>query len=132
MSSDTIIEKICRLPIEFYGGSKSMVELVAEAGINEYPSVLTSENIAKYVRDHPALVDQWLTWSANKRTDSGWYFARQRDEFIVGFYPKGDSLRFEDQTAACVEYIVREVKAIMQIRRRKDCAHSGLGGAMRR
>lgn len=119
MNADTIIEKICRLPIDFYGGSKSMVDLVSEYGIAEHSSALASTEIVRYVRNHPEVIDQWLKWSANKRVDSGWYFERQRDHLLVGFNPNGDSLRFEDQATACAEYIVREVAAIMKIRRRK-------------
>lgn len=119
MNSDAIIERVCRLPIDFYGGSKSIVDLVSESGISDVPSTLTSAEILKYVRNHPEVVDQWLKWSANKRVDSGWYFERRRDHFLVGFNPNGDTLRFEDQAAACAEYIVREVAAIMKIRRRR-------------
>jgi hypothetical protein len=120
MNTDTIIEKVCRLPIDFYsGGSKSMVDLVSESGVSDHPSALASAEIVPYVRKHLEVVDQWLRWSANKRVDSGWYFERRRDHFLVGFEPNGDTLRFEDQGAACAEYIVREVTAIMKIHRRR-------------
>jgi hypothetical protein len=119
MNADATIEKVCRLPIDFYSGSKSMVDLVSESGIAGHPSALTSTEVVRYVRNHPEVVDQWLKWSANKRVDSGWYFERRRDHLLVGFYPNGDTLRFEDPAAACAEYIVREVTAIMKIRRRR-------------
>lgn len=119
MNTDTIIERVCRLPIDFYSGSKSMVDLVSESGISDHPAALTNTEILKCVRNHPEVVDHWLKWSANKRVDSGWYFERRRDHLLVGFNPNGDTLRFEDQAAACAEYIVREVTAIMKIRRRK-------------
>lgn len=119
MNLDAIIEKICRLPLDFYGGSKSMVDLVSQSGVADNPSALSSTEIVRYVQNHPEVVDQWLKWSANKRVDSGWYFERRRDHLLVGFNPNGDTLRFEDQAAACAEYIVREVTAIMKIRRRR-------------
>jgi hypothetical protein len=94
------------------------VWLVSQSGISHRPSTLASTEIVRYVRNHPEVADQWLKWSANKRVDSGWYFERRRDHLIVGFNPNGDTLRFEDQAAACAEH-VREVTAIMKIRRRR-------------
>jgi hypothetical protein len=45
MMSDGAVENVCRLPVEFYGGSKSMMQLVEDSGIVAYPALLTVENI---------------------------------------------------------------------------------------
>ena len=120
MNPDDVVEKICRLPMDFYGGSKSMADLVSDSGIRKCPAALTSASIEAYLRSHPALVDQWLNWSANKRINSGWYFARRSGHLIVGFYPQGETLTFEDPVLACTEFVVREVSAITEVLRNKQ------------
>ena len=119
MNLDEVVEKVCRLPIDFYGGSKSMVELVWESGVEACPAALTAANILAYLRNNPTLVDQWLNWSANKRVTSGWYFARRRGDLVVGFHPQGETLAFKDPVLACAEFVTREVAAIVKVPRKK-------------
>ena len=87
-----VLARVSRLPVDFYSGSKSMVQLVAESGINACLTLLTVPNLIEYLMVHPELIDSWLQWSGNKRVTSGWYFSRQADAFVVGFYPNGEEL----------------------------------------
>ncbi len=112
MNTDEVVKKICTLPVDFCAGSKSMAELVRESGVRAHPEALTFTNIAAYIKRQPSLVDEWLDWSANKRIASGWYFAHEKGRFVVGFYPNGESLTFDDPVSACAEFVVREVKGV--------------------
>ena len=112
MCTDEVVKRICRLPVDFYGGSKSMVQLVAESGIGACLALLTVANIEAYLSMHPYLVEDWLRWSANKRVASGWYFKRQANHFVVGLYPKGETLTLSESALACAEFVVREVNAL--------------------
>jgi hypothetical protein len=118
MSAREVVERICRLPVDFYGGSKSMSQLVAETGISACLALLTVGNIREYLTVHPDLIEQWLLWSANKRVTSGWYFSRDAHNFVVGFYPEGEVLILCDPAAACAEFVVREVNALARPRRK--------------
>jgi hypothetical protein len=115
MKNDSIVERLCRLPADFYSGSKSMVQLVAESGINANPAALAVASILTYLTNHSELIEQWLRWSENKRVTSGWYFMRQSGKYVVGFRPNGDILNIAEPELACAEFVVREVKAMMAI-----------------
>jgi hypothetical protein len=119
MKSDPAVERLCRLPADFYSGSKSMLQLIAESGIDASPEALTVTTVLAYIADHPDLINQWLLWSANKRVSSGWYFLRQSTGYVVGFRPKGEVLSFAQAAPACAEFVVREVKAMMALSRQK-------------
>ena len=112
MGPEIVVERLCNLPENFYGGNKSPVQLVAESGIAQYASALSVEAVSTYLSLHPELVAQWLRWSEDKRVSSGWYFMRESDKYIVGYYPKGETLSFADALPACAAFIIREVQAI--------------------
>ena len=105
------------MPVDFYGGSKSMVELLGESGVNRCPAALTVPNLSAYIADHREVIEGWLRWS-HKPVASGWYFERQGKGFVVGFYPNGEKLTFEEATLACAEYVAREVRHLGAVRRK--------------
>ena len=119
VETDEVVARICRLPIDFYCGTKSMVQLVADSGIEAQPTALSVVNLTKYIGTNPEIVESWLRWSENKRVTSGWFFSRHGDRFDVGFYPKGKVLAFSEPTVACAEFIVREVEILRAIRPQK-------------
>jgi hypothetical protein len=112
-SLNAVIARISRLPADFYGGSKSMLQLVAESGAVEFPLALAVEPISTYIIAHPQIIDEWLRWSENKRVSSGWYFNRRTNGFEIGYHPDGEILEINDPHLACAEFVVREVRSIM-------------------
>jgi hypothetical protein len=114
-SLNAVIERIARLPADFYGGSKSMLQLVTESGVARFPLALAVEPIATYITAHPRVVDEWLRWSENKRVSSGWYFNRRTNGFEIAYHPDGELLKINDPHLACAEFVVREVRSIMAI-----------------
>jgi hypothetical protein len=118
MSESDGVARVCRLPVDFYeGGSKSMLQLVAESGIRANLTQLAVPRIMHYLEAHSELIEQWLRWSANKRVTSGWYFTSQAGAFVVGFHPNGEVLNFADPALACAEFVVREVSALARMLR---------------
>jgi hypothetical protein len=113
MTIDAVVERISRLPVDFYAGSKSMVQLISESGVAAVPPALSVQRICTYITENPQIVDHWLRWSENKRVSSGWYFARRASGFTVGFHPDGEALDISDPYLACAEFITREVGSIM-------------------
>lgn len=112
MAPGTVVERLCRIPAEFSGGNKSPVQLVAESGLAQRESALSVEAVSTYLSRYPALVEQWLRWSEDKRASPGWYFMRESNKFVVGYYPNGETLSFAEALPACAEFIIREVQAI--------------------
>jgi hypothetical protein len=113
--TELIIERLCQLPADFGIGAKSMMQLVDRSGIRKNPAILTFQNVSTYVGNHQDIIDHWLRWSANKRVESGWYFTRHVNEYVVGFYPKGEILKYFQPERACAEFIIREVEALLDI-----------------
>jgi hypothetical protein len=112
MELENVIEHLCRLPIDFYGGSKSILQLINASGFAQNPSVLSASSISRYLAHHPEIIEAWILWSDNKRASSGWYFKRQADGYIVGSHPNGEVFSFADPISACSEFIVREIPSI--------------------
>lgn len=107
-----VVARVCRMPVDFYQGSKSMAQLAVESGIGSCPSALTVQNAIGYVSAHPDVIEMWLRWSSNKRVVSGWYLRRNANQFDVGYFPKGEVFTYSDAAVACAEFVVREVSAI--------------------
>jgi hypothetical protein len=125
---NSIIERLCHLPIDFHEGNRSPRELVRSSGLVNSPQILTREAVLEVLRRQPALIDKWQAWSDDKRTD-GWGFQsaekpyRVFDLSVFGrrlnrhtLIPEkiviNDSLDFSDRAEACAEFIVREIQAI--------------------
>lgn len=109
------LELICRLPCDYHKiQTKSMIQLVSESGYLQNNIALSTEAIENYLRSHPELVKEWITYSEDKRSSSGWYLEVNKSEnsAIVGFHPKGEVFKFSDQFKACAKYIDLEVKEL--------------------
>lgn len=108
-----MVARLCRLPIEFrQSGGKSSVSIVLESSYREKPKLFTRGRVRRYLRSHPQLVEDWLTWSADKRTDSGWYFRKTGWRYEVGYLPDRNVFKFWSRYAGCAEFIVREIAEI--------------------
>jgi hypothetical protein len=112
MMNQFLIERICRLPFDFYKRSISMSQLILDTKIENITG-LNVTDIGSYISLHPEIVELWLRWSENKRVSSGWYFNRVSNEYVVNFYPNGETLSFSHPEIACAEFIVREVQSYL-------------------
>src|SRR5437870_5632737 len=88
------IERICRLPIDFKGGTKSALHLLRESGYLQLPLGLQRQDLKAFLQDKPDLQDAWLSWSEDKRVSSGWYFKATKTGYFVGFFPGGQGKDF--------------------------------------
>jgi hypothetical protein len=105
-----VVERLCRFPLTFRGGGKSLRGFVEATGIVKHPSALTVESLLPYIKEHPQLIGAWMVWSSDKRVSSGWYFKPSRTGgYEVGYYPRGERLQFNGIERACAEFIVREL-----------------------
>ena len=106
---------ICELSRDFYGHKNvSAVELANRSGIRDQLDDLNLKNVAAYLQAHPELIHFWLLRSADKRVPSGWYFKPESGKYVVGYYPRGEHLMFDDEHTACAEFVVREVRELIE------------------
>lgn len=84
---------------------------------SEYCSIageLTVKALEDVLSDNPERVEDWLIWSDNKRTDSGWFFRRQYGGFEVGYFPARQdkpSIHYDEIEVfrACAQFIKSEI-----------------------
>jgi len=97
------------------------ISMATRSGVRffENPGALSQSEVENYLREHSYLVHDWLIWSADKRTDRGWYFLEEADHFVVGYSPPvgplRDQITFSDPVKACAEFVIRELDDFRQI-----------------
>lgn len=112
-----IIQTIIFLPDRFYTeGNVSIYALLKESGYFELHDQISETDIFEGLAQHIKSIDQWLSWSEDKRSSSGWYF-KQNDnkKFSVGYFPPNEDLQtveYIDKTEACAAFIKREIENI--------------------
>lgn len=110
-----VIESVCRIPSEFHQrGDVSVVRLVEESGYRIHRVAIAVDDLERYLRARPELVQDWDVYSASNRKGSGWYFDRAARS--VGCYR--DNRRqheqvFDDAAQACATFIKREIDSII-------------------
>ncbi len=118
----SVVENICKLPETFQKvRDKSMWTLV-----NEYVTVESFKNInikkiEEFLKQNEYLVDFWLISSDDKRVDKGHYFIIKHGIPEVGYYASGSGISdvqtFSNKFEACADFILKEVKSILEIDR---------------
>lgn len=118
MEPHRIAEEIVLIPRVFYAEtqeSMSFRDLILNTGycgLSEDISVAMLESV---LRDQPKSVEDWLTWSENKRSDSGWFLRRElAGSFEVGYFPATEdrpSLHYAETEVflACARFIKYEI-----------------------
>ncbi len=112
-----LIKDIIFLPKKFYDeGNTSIYSLLKGSGYFELYERVSESGILEVLTQYPECVNQWLDWSENKRTNSGWYFKQdERGKYIVGFFPVIDGLKqieYSDSKEACADFIIKEIEEI--------------------
>jgi hypothetical protein len=117
MNKDSAINNIIYLPGRFYKHKDvSIYSLLKESGYFELHDQISEANIFDELTKHSECIDQWLAWSANKRSSSGWYFKQNENgKYIVGFSPPNENLKvteYFDIAEACAAFVKREIEDI--------------------
>ena len=106
---------VCSIASSFYAeGGKSFIQLVRKSGVADLGATFTTNALVPLLEGNSDLIESWLLWSMNKRVSSGWYFRRAQGAYVVGFYPNGEALRFEEASRGCAEFIIREVGQVLR------------------
>ena len=117
MKKDYVINNIIYLLDKFYKlGNISIYSLLKESGYFELYNQISELEISVMLIQHSKCIDQWLSWSENKRNSSGWYFKQKEDgKYIVGYFPTKEDLKtteYFEIIEACAAFIKREVEDI--------------------
>ncbi|MFP4370527.1 MAG: hypothetical protein ACLFR2_13190 [Candidatus Kapaibacterium sp.] len=119
METKRIIRRILSLPEKFYSpeNNQSIYSLLQETGYFEAFNNINESTVKEALEHKPQYVDQWLSWSGDKRTDSGWYFIQDGNQkYIVGFLDcdKGtiEKMEYSDRKSACASFIIQEIESI--------------------
>jgi len=111
---DTILDAVCRIPLEFFKGSKSFLDLINESGIRNQPHLLTVSNLTVRLQQEPCLITPWLRWSTDRRLVSGWHIKCKDGRFVVGLQPAGQLSEFDAAEQACAHFIFYEISSVIK------------------
>ena len=117
---DQLTVRICNLPREFHRvHTKSIVQLLEECGFIAGTTQLSRGDIIEVLSSDPSLIRDWLNYSADKRTSSGWFLL---ENGRVGYLNERSSasraIRLDlepinnNLAAACAEFIIKEIEDI--------------------
>ncbi len=117
IQTDDIIKKIIFLPRAFNSlMNKSVFELLKESGYFELHTSISENTIRKHLEKHPECVNEWMSYSEDKRSSSGYYLQNNEKKYIVGYLDdktkKQIKKEFSNGIKACAVFIKKEVESI--------------------
>jgi hypothetical protein len=118
MNTDDIVAQIITLPRRFHSlGNASMFSLLQGTGYFGLHDHISEHDIREALLRCPECIQEWMRYSEDKRTSSGWYIT-ENDE---GCYEVGDvtergdlqqRLVYADPIDACAAFVKREIENI--------------------
>ena len=119
MTDSNLTETICRLPREIQADRNlSPAAFITQSGYLGSEGNITAECLFKALRKDAGLVEDWLRWSEDKRTPTGWYFKKSGECYVVDEVHRFSRLTFADPVQACAEFILREIGDIAETARK--------------
>ncbi len=88
MKTNAIAAGLILIPRMFHRLSNiSTYDLLNETGHFENYDKVSEDSIHETLKRHPECIDEWILYSEDKRTSTGWHF-KQEDEntYIVGHF----------------------------------------------
>ena len=88
-------------------GAISMEEALVRAGYAAYRPSFDAADVRALLQAHPALLEQWLAYAEDKRTDQGWYVLRDGE---IGQLRRPTAQRsYATIDEAVAQFVVREL-----------------------
>jgi len=101
------------MPRRFAEGTCSVLGLFSETEYLALSEGLGPDEIESALLSCPDCARDWEGFSANKRTDTGWYFQRiENGKYQVGFLDDGKITStevYDEEVKGCSSYILHEV-----------------------
>lgn len=118
-SKKNIINQLIELPVSLKLNQKlSPLEVLKRSGYFEKHLQISEDAFYIKLLEFPYLVKEWLDFSENKRTSTGWYFYKSSDsEVVLGYIDnKNPSNNIEqkylDIFRGCSNFIIKELEFI--------------------
>jgi hypothetical protein len=117
MNKNDTVKEIIFIPKNLYeSGNISIYSLLEKSGYFESRNQISEVDIYNELVGHPNCVHQWLRWSDDKRTNSGWYFKQNESgKYIVGYFSPDTNLKrveYDDIARACAVFIKMEIDSV--------------------
>jgi hypothetical protein len=88
-------------------GATSIEDALVHAGYAAYRPSFDAADVRALLEAHPSLLEQWLAYSEDKRTDKGWYVLRDGE---IGQVTKPTAQRsYATIDEAVAQFVVREL-----------------------
>lgn len=121
------VRSVCEIARDFKRPEGlSIRDLLLERSYRQIRATLDAASVEEILRSDPELIDDWLRFSADKRTKGGWAFSREGDGWTVSqpFPETGPVVtrRHGDATAACADYIITELDFWTEVGQRRKLA----------
>lgn len=117
MNKDICIQKICSIPLDFKTKNKSVNTLISESYYFIFHTHISLLDIKNHLLSHRGLINEWETWSSNKRSNEGFYLSLCDNKYMVGWINASGQIgyekSFDSEVDACAEYISKELVEIM-------------------
>src|SRR5262245_35348557 len=89
---------------------RSLRDLLRLTRYRDLRAELSEAALEAWIEQRPYVVQQWLMWSADKRTSGGFYLLNPADgKWVIGQVPSSTTETFATGSAATAEYILREL-----------------------
>lgn len=113
MSTTDTIRALIHLPRKFNDlGDVSVYSLLHHSGYFENHHEITEDAIHEMLLGQPECIDEWVRFSDDKRSSSGWFLQRGSKGYQVGYFPDGKAVDYFDDAVACAAFIKREIENI--------------------
>jgi hypothetical protein len=106
-SSDLLIILRIAHDTSMRGAGVSLRDALSLTAYRELRPQFGESDLLPYLRDHPALIEDWLLYSYDKRTDGGWYLLQDGTIGEIGRIAQ--ATRFPSLEQAVAAYVVREL-----------------------
>jgi len=116
----SLVNKIIFLPNEFKRRKDiTFYSLLKETDYFKFYNEISEDSIVEEFNKHPGCINDWLSFSEDKRSSSGWYLIKDNSgNYIVGYYPPIDDYHkteYKDRVKACAAFIKREIEEIRKL-----------------
>jgi len=116
---EKIIQQFVLIPSDVkHSRTKSPAQCLQETKYKGLEGKVNVAEIVSALLSNPDVVDDWLEYSANQRSDTGWYIIERVPHIEVGYYSKEgfrDVRKYEDKIHACAEFIYQELNILIKI-----------------
>lgn len=112
------LKRICYLPKEFYRrGDVSIVELLNELDYATMRTLIDEKYLVSIIEQDPQIINDWSSWSSDKRVDKGWVFqGSEQLGWTVWYYSpestKAPAPTHKNGAEACAHYILADLDSV--------------------